>query len=172
MIVPLVSVSRRGLPEEKTRNGILSTLRIRGELGSAVALDDIQYGVLAQPEPVTYFPVRLAFVDKLEHFGGVTVGLDALTGAPAEHDSTVTSRRNARTDPLSQQIPLKFRQRGHQGGDQFALRAAQIELQAALSDQRDTPGLKILQRVEQIEHRAAPPGKLSEEDYVDTAGLR
>ena len=31
--------------EEKTRNGILSTLRIRGELGSAVALDDIQYGV-------------------------------------------------------------------------------------------------------------------------------
>ena len=51
--------------EEKTRNGILSTLRIRGELGSAVALDDIQDGVLAQPEPVTYFPVRLAFVDKL-----------------------------------------------------------------------------------------------------------
>jgi hypothetical protein len=52
------------LSEEKTRNGILSTLRIRGELGSAVALDDIQDGVLAQPEPMTYFPVRLAFVDK------------------------------------------------------------------------------------------------------------
>lgn len=51
--------------EEKTRNGILSTLRIRGELGSAVALDDIQDGVLAQPEPVAYFPVRLALVDKL-----------------------------------------------------------------------------------------------------------
>ena len=51
--------------EEKTRNGILSTLRIRGDLGSAVALDDIQDGVLVQPEPVTYFRVRLAFVDKL-----------------------------------------------------------------------------------------------------------
>jgi hypothetical protein len=34
------------------------------------------------------------------------------------------------------------------------------------------PGLVDLQRVEQIEHRAAPPGQLSDEDYVDTAGLR
>ena len=51
--------------EEKTRNGILSTLRIRGELSSAVALGDIQDGIHALPEPVTYFPVRLAFVDKL-----------------------------------------------------------------------------------------------------------
>jgi hypothetical protein len=43
----------------------LITLRIRGELGSAVALDDVQDGVLAQPEPMTYFPVGLAFVDEL-----------------------------------------------------------------------------------------------------------
>ena len=61
---------------------------------------------------------------------------------------------------------------GHQGGDQFTLRATQIELQAGLSDQRDAPGLKILQRVEQIEHRAAPAGQFGDEDHVDLAGLR
>jgi hypothetical protein len=58
--VPLYCLRCVLLLGEKTRNGILSTLRIRGELGSAVVLDDIQDGVLAQPEPLTYFPVRLA----------------------------------------------------------------------------------------------------------------
>ena len=32
--------------------------------------------------------------------------------------------------------------------------------------------MKILQRVEQFEHRATPAGKLCDEDYVDIACLR
>jgi NAD(P)H-flavin reductase len=32
--------------------------------------------------------------------------------------------------------------------------------------------LKVLERVEQIEHRTAPTGKFSDEDYVDIEGLR
>ena len=54
---------------------------------------------------MAYFPVRLAFTDELQYFGGVTVCLDALTRSPAEHDTTLASRRNARTDPLAQEIP-------------------------------------------------------------------
>jgi hypothetical protein len=61
------------------------------QLRSAIALNDIQDGILAQPQPMAYFPVRLAFADELQHFGGVTVCLDALTRAPAEHDSTLAS---------------------------------------------------------------------------------
>jgi hypothetical protein len=63
---------KRAVREEKTRNGILSTLRIR-QLCSAGTLDDIQDRILAQPEPMAYFPVRLAFTDELQHFGRVTV---------------------------------------------------------------------------------------------------
>ena len=62
-------------------------------------------------------------------------------------------------------------ERRHQGGDEFALRAAQIELQAGLGDERDVPRLQILQGVEQIEHRAAPAGQFSDEDDIDLAGL-
>ena len=97
---------------------------------------------------MAYFPVRLAFPDELWRFGGVMVRLDALTRAPAEHDTTLAGSRNARTDPLPQQIPLELRQRRHQGMRLFALGATQIELQAGLSDQRDAPGLQILQSVE------------------------
>jgi TnpA family transposase len=59
-----------------------------GIFSSAIALDDIEDRILAQPEPVAYFPIRLAFTDELQHFGGVTVRLHTLTRSSAEHDST------------------------------------------------------------------------------------
>ena len=59
--------------------------------------------------------------DQFQYARRVAIGLDALTGSPAEHDATLASSRDARTDPLAQEIPLKLRQRRHQGGDQFAL---------------------------------------------------
>ena len=82
-------------------------------LGCAVTLNDAQDRVLAQPQPVADFPIRLTFTDQLEHFGGETVGLYALPGAPTEHDITPPSRGNAGADPLAQQISLELGQRGH-----------------------------------------------------------
>jgi hypothetical protein len=51
------------------------------------------------------------------------------------------------------------------------LRATQIELQAGLCDERNVPGLQILQGVEQIEHRPAPAGEFCDQNGVDIAGL-
>ena len=39
--------------------------KIQRHLSSAIALYDIQDRILAQPEPVAYFPVRLAFANEL-----------------------------------------------------------------------------------------------------------
>jgi len=35
------------------------------QLGGAISLNNVQDGVLAQPEPMAYFPVRLTFADEL-----------------------------------------------------------------------------------------------------------
>jgi hypothetical protein len=47
---------------------------------------------------VAYFAVRLPFTDELQHCVSVTIRLDTLTRAPAEHNSTLASGRHARTD--------------------------------------------------------------------------
>jgi hypothetical protein len=47
----------------------------------------------------------------------------------------------------------------------------QIEPQAGLCDERNVPGLQILQGVEQIEHRPAPVGEFCDQNGVDIAGL-
>ena len=70
-----------------------------------------------------------------------------------------------------QQIPLEFGQDGHERGDKFALRRAQIELQARLGDQGNALHLEFAQRVKQIDRRAAPTGQLGDQDHVDIARL-
>ena len=53
------------------RGGLRATWKLHvvaekgAPLGNTVALDDIYDRILAQPESVAYFPVRLAFADKL-----------------------------------------------------------------------------------------------------------
>jgi len=64
--------------------------------------------------------------------GAKTVRLDALPRPPSEHHAAFLSSRNARTDSFAQWVPLELRQRCHQGGDQFTLRARQIELLATI----------------------------------------
>jgi hypothetical protein len=75
------------------------------------------------------------------------IGLHALTWSPAEHHAPFASSRDSRAHALAQQIPLELRERRHQGGDEFALRAAQIELQPGLCDQGNVPRLQILAQV-------------------------
>jgi hypothetical protein len=38
---------------------------VKEPLGGAISLNNVQDGVLAQPEPMAYFPVRLTFADEL-----------------------------------------------------------------------------------------------------------
>jgi hypothetical protein len=57
---------------------------------------------------VAYFSVGLAFTDQFQYARRVAIGLDALTGSPAEHDATPASSRHARTDPLAQEILFCF----------------------------------------------------------------
>jgi hypothetical protein len=54
-------------------------------------------------------------------------------------------------------------------GDQFSLGTAQIELQPGLSDQRNFPRLQVLQRVEEIQHRATPLSTFDHENHNDFA---
>jgi hypothetical protein len=61
----------------------------------AITLDDAEDGILAQPEPMTDFPVGLTFADQREHSGSETVGLDTLTRPPAEHDAALARGRDA-----------------------------------------------------------------------------
>jgi hypothetical protein len=64
--------------------------------------DDIEDRVLAQPEPVTHFPIRLAIAYELWHFEGVTIRFNPLTRAPTEHNPPFASSCNTRTDPFAQ----------------------------------------------------------------------
>lgn len=52
----------------------------------AVALDDAQDGIFAQPDPVAYFPIRLAFGDESWHSGRVSVGPLGFLFAPRIRD--------------------------------------------------------------------------------------
>src|ERR1039457_7070965 len=88
-----------------------------GPSSSTVTLHDIEDGILAEPKPMTNFPIRLTFADEFEHFGGETVCLDALTGSPTEYDATFPRRRYPRSHTLAQEISLKFGERGHQRGN-------------------------------------------------------
>ena len=38
---------------------------VTAQLCSAIALDDVQDGIFAQPEPMANLPIRLTFADKL-----------------------------------------------------------------------------------------------------------
>jgi hypothetical protein len=44
------------------------------------SFDDVENGILAQAEAMTYFPLRLAFTDQFQYARCVAIGLDALTG--------------------------------------------------------------------------------------------
>jgi hypothetical protein len=71
-IVAAGLANRRGLVPVRTSQRH-ETLRL------AVALHNIKDRILAQSKPVADFPIRLTFVDKLEHFECETIRLDALT---------------------------------------------------------------------------------------------
>jgi hypothetical protein len=58
-------------------------------LRGSVAFDDVEHRILAQPEPMANFPVRLAFADKLQHFGRETIRLNALARSPTEDDAAL-----------------------------------------------------------------------------------
>ena len=136
-----------------------------------VPLDDLEDRILAQSEPVADFAIRLTFADQLENLGCKSIGFDALARPTTEHDAAQARSRDAGTHTLTQQIAFELRERRHQAGDEFALGAAQVELQACLGDQGDVPRLQVLQCVEQVEHRAAPAGEIRDEDDVDLARL-
>ena len=101
----------------------------------------------------------------------MAVRLDPLAGLAAEYNSSLASSGDPGADTLAQQIPLKLSQCGHKRRDELSLSSAQIELQAGLSNQGDVPGLQVLQRMEQVAHRAAPAGELGDEDNIDLACL-
>jgi hypothetical protein len=112
------------------------------ELRSAVAIDDVQDRIFAQSEPMADFSIRLAFTDKLEDLGGKTIRFHPLARPPAEHHAALSCRGDSGADPLAQQIALKLRERRHQGGNELALRATQVKLQAGLGDEGYVPRLQ------------------------------
>jgi hypothetical protein len=74
---------------------------------STVTLHDTEHGILAEPKAMTDFPIRLTFADELEHLRGESVGLDALTGSPTEHDAVLASRGEAGSNPLARALSTR-----------------------------------------------------------------
>jgi len=71
----------------------------------------------------------LAFADKLENSGCITVGLYALSRPATEYDTPRSRRGDAGAPSLWQRIPFELGERCDQRGDQLPLRTMQIELQ-------------------------------------------
>ena len=137
----------------------------------AMALHDIEHGVLADAEPVADFPVRLSVIDQFQNARRILIRLDSLARPTPEDDTTRLGCGDTGAHAFAQQIALELGQGGHQRGDQFALGRTEVELQSGLSNHRDAPRLQIVQRVKEIQRRVAPAGQFGDENCVDVACL-
>lgn len=100
-----------------------------------MALEDVEHRVLADAEPVTDLPIRLAGADQLQDLRGTAVRLDPLPQAATEYHVTPAGCGDPGVHPLAQQVAFELGERGHQGSDEFALRAAKVELQSNPGDE-------------------------------------
>jgi hypothetical protein len=73
----------------------------------AMALHDIEHGVLADPEPLTDLPVRLAGADHLQDLGIEPIGLDSLAGRRPHTTPHFFRRRDPGAHPLAQQVSVR-----------------------------------------------------------------
>ena len=115
--------------------------------------------------------VRLAILMEQNHLRSYSVGLwtfsqPSTKGLPPSFCGCETG-----PDPFPEKIPLKFGKRGHQRCDELSMRRAQVELKAGLRDQRDLPGLEILEGLHQVHGAPSPPGQFRDEDRVNAPVL-
>lgn len=115
--------------------------------------------------------VGASLLQEAEHSRGEAVGLWTLPGFASEGAPLGLRCGDPGADALPQQVPLEFRQRRHEGGNELALGGAQIELEAGLGDERDIPGLEIVEGLHQVHGAAPPSGEFGNENGVDAAVL-
>lgn len=116
-------------------------------------------------------PVRLALLVEPDHLRSFSVGLwtfslPSTKGLPPSFRGCETG-----SYPFPKKIPLEFGKRSHQRCDELSMGSAQVELQAGLRDQRDLPGLEILEGLHQVHGAPPPPGQFCDKDRVNAPVL-
>ena len=136
-----------------------------------MSVHDAHDGSDAEVDFLRNAPVRLAFLMEANHLGSFSVGL--WTFSLPSTKGLPPSFRGCEPGPypFPKKIPLEFGKRGHQRCDELSMGRAQVELQAGLRDQRDLPGLEILEGLHQVHGAPPPSGQFCDEDRVDAPVL-
>lgn len=135
------------------------------------AFNDIGDGILADAKITGDPAVTATFGDKRENFCRKPIGFGPLPGLPAKLFAARFRCCEPGLNPLADQVAFEFGDAGKEGCQHPAVRRGQVEGYSVRGDDRHVPARQRPQRVEEIDGRTAPSGKLCHQDGIDLSGL-